>query len=171
MTATVDAATDTAWIGEVKICQNLWCEEPFTRGRDSVSSMAWRKRRYCCASCAGAARSARAAEKAAAQQVSSDSVRDCRAALRGIDESGLSAPRRDWHEQAACLGSDTEVWFRESDTRPAVAICRRCPVQVDCLLDALRTSSRGDTTGIRGGTTPRVRHLLRTEIRRRGGAT
>ncbi|MEU9861297.1 WhiB family transcriptional regulator [Streptomyces sp. NPDC047971] len=64
------------------------------------------------------------------------------------------APRlTDWHEQAACAGEDTDLWFGQlHKTRPALDTCARCPVRAECLHDALTYESPGATRyGIRGG--------------------
>lgn len=74
----------------------------------------------------------------------------------------------EWRERALCAGADPELWFPAALDRgatdpahpalaPAIAVCHRCPVERDCLADAIAT---GDRWGIRGGMTPvqRARH-------------
>ncbi|MGY6019931.1 WhiB family transcriptional regulator [Streptomyces spinosirectus] len=73
----------------------------------------------------------------------------------------MSAVRGDpappWHERAACLGQDPELFFPVGDRGPALvqideakAVCRRCPVVEQCLRWALNA---GQVDGIWGGTT------------------
>lgn len=74
-----------------------------------------------------------------------------------------------WRHKAACNGHDTSLWFPESPginprTERAVAICRSCPVAVQCLQHA---QSRPEVFGIWGGLTERERRGLRN---RRTGA-
>jgi WhiB family redox-sensing transcriptional regulator len=74
-------------------------------------------------------------------------------------EAGIPAPRADrasWMLLGACRGEDPELFFPISaagpsltQARSAKAICRRCPVQPNCLSYALITQ----TDGIWGGTT------------------
>jgi WhiB family redox-sensing transcriptional regulator len=71
----------------------------------------------------------------------------------------------DWRDDAACRGSDPELFFPDGDTWSARAqvktarlICRRCPVSVTCLSWALAS---GQEAGIRGGLTEDERHTLR----------
>lgn len=82
------------------------------------------------------------------------------------------APRAtwDWHEQAACSGEGTDLFFApdgetptEKDKREELAkdICNTCPMRIFCRDDALY---RKDLEGIRGGLTP---DELKAERRRR----
>ena len=71
-----------------------------------------------------------------------------------------------WSDRAACRGKPVG-WFypeREGDngTR-AVGVCRRCPVQTDCLTFALETHQ---AYGIWGGLHARARHRLLRDRRR-----
>lgn len=65
-----------------------------------------------------------------------------------------------WVDVAACRDTDTAVFFppqgaRAETVRAALAVCARCPVTRDCLVDAL---AHGDwQIGIRGGLTARER--------------
>lgn len=43
-------------------------------------------------------------------------------------------PRPGWHEHAACRGMD---WFAMWPSH-ALAVCRACPVRLDCATDAVR---------------------------------
>jgi WhiB family redox-sensing transcriptional regulator len=66
-------------------------------------------------------------------------------------------------DDIACRGEDTTLFFPTSsdDTAPAqaaIAICRRCPHQDECLQWALDTKQG---YGIWGGTTPAQRRIMR----------
>jgi WhiB family transcriptional regulator, redox-sensing transcriptional regulator len=71
----------------------------------------------------------------------------------------------DWHEQAACRHSTTPFFAPDTDQHQnstydysrAVAICRSCPVQFDCLNFAL---DNRETDGVWGGTTPNERRRM-----------
>lgn len=69
-----------------------------------------------------------------------------------------------WHRDAACQEADPELFFPErgDSTRPAKLICSKCPVQLDCLRDALET---GEKWGIRGGMSPLARKRYETSNR------
>lgn len=69
-----------------------------------------------------------------------------------------------WRLQAACAGTDYEMWFSEGKTaREALEICNGsrnnapCPVRDQCLADALGEKLQ---YGIRGGKTAPQRELL-----------
>ena len=73
-----------------------------------------------------------------------------------------------WLDHAACRRYDPELFFPDSDIRPARAqveaakkVCRRCPVRGTCLSRAL---AQGQEAGIWGGTTEQERRQL---LRRR----
>lgn len=57
-----------------------------------------------------------------------------------------------WRTQAACRGSDPELFFpiAPNGYGKAAAVCANCPVVSDCLEEALRV---GDVHGFRGGHT------------------
>jgi WhiB family redox-sensing transcriptional regulator len=79
-------------------------------------------------------------------------------------------PRPNWFDDAACKGEDPAWWHpdgHDNQTRAAkaIAICRRCPVQRDCLEHALAAD---EWLGIWGGTQPADRHKL-AATRERGG--
>ena len=66
-----------------------------------------------------------------------------------------------WHTDALCRESDLDLWFPRKGERnqPALDICGRCTVRVDCLAEAL-----DDPTldfGIRGGMTANARSVAR----------
>ena len=74
----------------------------------------------------------------------------------------------DWRANAACRGTDPELFFPDDDSGPARArikqaktICRGCPVSVSCLNWALTSGEEG---GIWGGLT----EAERLRLRRRG---
>ena len=70
-----------------------------------------------------------------------------------------------WRESALCAQTDPEVFFPPVGGRggePARRICRRCPVQTECLEVALARPAEGDV-GIWGGTSARERRALRAE--------
>jgi len=70
-----------------------------------------------------------------------------------------------WTEQAACSDALPDLFFpvsefgaAEEQITEAKRICAGCPVRIDCLDHAL---SRGEASGIWGGTTERERRHLR----------
>src|SRR4051794_21848387 len=66
----------------------------------------------------------------------------------------------EWHERAACAGSDVEFFPpRGSDPRPAKALCAGCEVRGDCLDYAME---QGPTLkGVWGGMSARERRTVR----------
>ena len=79
----------------------------------------------------------------------------------------------DWRQCAACRHSDPNLFFPIGDTGPAVehaeaakAVCRQCPVRVDCLEYALTSNQ---DTGVWGGATEEERRKLRRQRRMTGG--
>jgi WhiB family redox-sensing transcriptional regulator len=82
---------------------------------------------------------------------------------------------RDWREDAACQGMDTEMWFPAGPrargaeaglVRQALEICGGCPVRMACLEFAVRTVQRG----IWGGMTEEQRRQSRLCKRMRADA-
>jgi WhiB family redox-sensing transcriptional regulator len=65
-----------------------------------------------------------------------------------------------WADQALCTQRDPTLWFpvRGGTCRPAKAICRGCPVRVECLDWAQVT---GQQYGIWGSYSTKERELLR----------
>lgn len=65
----------------------------------------------------------------------------------------------DWRDDAACVGTDPDAFFvgKGGDPKPALKICRGCPVTAECLDWALRHGE----TGVWGATTDRQRRDLR----------
>jgi hypothetical protein len=80
----------------------------------------------------------------------------------------LGTLSRDWRTRAACQGTDLEAFFSDAaDTqRQALGVCRRCPVRVTCLQDAMGWSESSDYTlvGVAGGLTSVQRRALRCEL-------
>lgn len=81
----------------------------------------------------------------------------------------------DWHALAACHETDPTVFFpgngpeafaRQSQ---ALAICRDCPVQTECLDDALSWEQPSTRAGIRGGLSAAARQRLYLQHREHGG--
>jgi WhiB family transcriptional regulator, redox-sensing transcriptional regulator len=87
-----------------------------------------------------------------------------------------------WWEQAACKDADPELFFQDQPRgRPSKGykdlpdviwdFCATCPVQTDCLNDAMKLSTldRVQTTfGIWGGTTQSMR---RSMLKRRSNSS
>ncbi|MGW1497532.1 WhiB family transcriptional regulator [Streptomyces mirabilis] len=75
-------------------------------------------------------------------------------------------PAGQWLKRAACLGLADEMFpdNNEQGIAHAKAICRPCPVQTECVLDALNV---GDYKyGIRGGLRPNERRNLARQLMR-----
>ncbi|WP_079408321.1 WhiB family transcriptional regulator [Streptomyces sp. 3211] len=62
----------------------------------------------------------------------------------------------DWHQDAACSGSDTELFFPEQKglAQKAQIICESCPVITNCLAHAQEQPER---FGVWGGVTAKGR--------------
>ena len=70
-----------------------------------------------------------------------------------------------WRTAALCHGQEPDLWFplgSEGGTQ-AIAICRECPVRLDCLRWAINHNERN---GIWGGVSARRRLRMRAESRR-----
>lgn len=67
---------------------------------------------------------------------------------------------QDWRGLAACAGEDPGLFFPPAGTNGTRAkrICARCPVQAECLQDAVDTFDRH---GIRGGLSPDERRGMK----------
>ncbi len=77
--------------------------------------------------------------------------------------------RAGWCHRAACRSVDPELFFPVGtqgaglvQVAAARAVCRRCPVESDCLRWALANSQ---TSGVWGGTTEAERRALRVAPR------
>ena len=79
-----------------------------------------------------------------------------------------------WRADAACLGADPDLFFPGHNSghncnAQALANCAACPVQADCLAEALAEEAANDGAlpyGTRGGLTAKERHQLRTQRRK-----
>jgi len=71
----------------------------------------------------------------------------------------------DWMDDAVCREIGHDVFFPKpgEDAKEARAVCRDCPVRVECLTHALDLQDAGAWTviGIWGGTTVKERTRLR----------
>jgi WhiB family transcriptional regulator, redox-sensing transcriptional regulator len=67
-----------------------------------------------------------------------------------------------WSDQAACRGTDTDIFFpaNADEEAEALSICATCPVRAQCLEYAVRNK---EIYGIWGGTTPDQRRRIRRE--------
>lgn len=67
-----------------------------------------------------------------------------------------------WRVRALCRELDPELFFPGKGISPtaAIGVCRRCPVQWECLHDALALPASADV-GVWGGTTRSMRRTLR----------
>ena len=67
-----------------------------------------------------------------------------------------------WTDQAACRGTDTEIFYpaNSDEEAEALSICATCPVRAQCLDYAIRNR---ETYGIWGGATPEQRRRMRRE--------
>lgn len=65
----------------------------------------------------------------------------------------------EWRARAACRNSDRELFFldRDSDLEEPRRLCGICPVQADCLAEAIEIR---DVEGFRAGLTGEERHRL-----------
>jgi WhiB family redox-sensing transcriptional regulator len=82
-------------------------------------------------------------------------------ALPGVSADGIA-----WRESAACLGCAPSLFFPRDECEDAVpkAVCARCSVRVDCLVDAILTREH---EGVRGGLNERERRSLSRKAKRR----
>lgn len=78
-----------------------------------------------------------------------------------------------WTASAACRGMDPAVFHPQRHghdqakrSRAAKEVCRRCPVEDECLAFALMTEPVGSESGIWGGMTPEERRELRRLLER-----
>jgi WhiB family redox-sensing transcriptional regulator len=70
---------------------------------------------------------------------------------------------------ALCAQTDPDLFFPDDKDREklsqAKAVCKRCPVQLECLNYALTEFSRSSDWGVWGGTDPFERRQLRRKFR------
>lgn len=96
--------------------------------------------------------------------------------VAGSTGTALAGPSRrprygdEWRGDAACRDLDTELFFENGLTEPALAqqalakkICAECPVRVECLEFALQTNQQ---FGIWGGANEDERREIRRARRR-----
>ena len=90
---------------------------------------------------------------------------------REPDRSGVAGSLPAWRAKAACLDEDPEIFFPAGTTglaseqlAQAKAVCRRCPVIVQCLRWALQTHQ---DAGVWGGMSEDERRALRRSQERR----
>lgn len=72
-------------------------------------------------------------------------------------------PSGDWRDSALCAQTDPDAFYPENggSTRAAKRICADCPVQNECLLDAL---DRGEEFGVWGGLSRAERRRLKKQV-------
>lgn len=74
-----------------------------------------------------------------------------------------------WEDLALCAQTDPEAFYPEKgqSPKPALRVCRRCPVTAECLTDTLAYEVRqgGDPHGVAGGKTAKERKLLLRSMR------
>jgi WhiB family redox-sensing transcriptional regulator len=80
--------------------------------------------------------------------------------------------RQDWRRQAVCAEVDPELFFPEkNDTHgrasAAKKVCARCPVAIECALDAM---ARDEKYGTWGGMSERQRRTARRDARKAAAA-
>lgn len=80
----------------------------------------------------------------------------------------LWEPAESWRQDAACAGSDPNLFFPSGDDEAQVDkakdVCATCPVREACLQYALTTNQ---TDGVWGGLTGAERRRLRRRLRDR----
>ncbi len=72
----------------------------------------------------------------------------------------MTVADQSWRDRAECKPFPLEMFYpaRGVSTEPAKAVCHACPVEAECLADALATCDR---YGIRGGKSERQRRIIR----------
>lgn len=85
-------------------------------------------------------------------------------ALRSLVEAGteeLALAPSSWRDEARCIGQPLELFFAMSNpTKRARRVCGRCPVQAQCLVDAIVEEPSGMRHGFRGGLSPDQRDRM-----------
>lgn len=72
----------------------------------------------------------------------------------------LPPPPGGWATKGACRNSDPALFFNQRKPEPALAICKTCPVRLDCLAYA----TEHHLHGIWGGTTAKQRRMERAAV-------
>lgn len=72
----------------------------------------------------------------------------------------------DWRTEAACIGVEPETFFPppNSHANAAKRVCAGCPVQAECLAEAIRSDARH---GVWGGLSEHARGRLPAATRAR----
>ena len=86
----------------------------------------------------------------------------------GIETDFTPPVREEWMDDAACLGTDPDIFFSTSpDIRAAAkSICNSCPVRLQCLAYTINAEAQGNTRyGISGGLSGNQRKRLAKRIR------
>ena len=75
------------------------------------------------------------------------------------------ADREAWQDDANCKGVDIDIFFSldDADQRTALELCKACPVQRECLQDALQ---HNEMYGIWGGMPESERRSMIRDHRR-----
>lgn len=75
------------------------------------------------------------------------------------------ADRESWQDDANCKGVDIDIFFSldEDDQKEALGLCKACPVQRECLQDAI---DQREMYGIWGGTRESERRSIIRDHRR-----
>lgn len=90
------------------------------------------------------------------------------------DLPDIIAPPK-WTRRASCASGqyDPDDWFPQQGApdylerkERALAVCKRCPVRIQCLRHAIRTED--EIWGIAGGKTQHSRSRIRTRLRKLG---
>ena len=86
---------------------------------------------------------------------------------RALAENIITLQNTRWMDEGACIGEDPKYWMSTSEIETtneirenvqiAIQICRKCPVQTDCLSHAMKYLE----VGVWGGTTDIERGLMR----------
>jgi WhiB family redox-sensing transcriptional regulator len=89
-------------------------------------------------------------------------------------QSGVAAAETaGWRDRAACRSQDPELFFPIGTTGPALAqaeeakaVCRACPVLVDCLAWVMNVEPPGQEAGVCAGLSENERRALKRRASR-----
>lgn len=70
---------------------------------------------------------------------------------------------KQWKGRAACIDRTEKDWDSEFVLPDLAAICGRCPVRAECLMEALDHKTDEDV-GVWGGTSPSQRRAIRRGV-------